>query len=284
MNKICRPYWLGIAVALVFPFVSPSAKESGMTGVFEEIVVTARKREETAQSVPIPISAVSEEVMETRNIVEVRDLEKLSPNTSIQYSSVNGSASEVFIRGIGQVNWSSTQDPKIGIYVNGVYLSRPQGGLFDFWDVDRVEILRGPQGTLFGRNTTAGLIHVVNKKPSLEREFDMQVGMGSDDHRTLGLTANVPVSDQVAFRFSVYDKQSDGFMENVLTGNDRGNENSTTWRASVLWEVEQFSAQASFDRFEADELGPLGSCRFTGPRQSLCRAGARANRRHLRGL
>ena len=265
MNKIRRAFLPGIAVALFFPFVSTAAEESGMTGVFEEIVVTARKREETAQSVPIPITAVSEEVMETRNIIEVRDLEKLSPNTSIQYSAVNGSASEVFIRGIGQVNWSSTQDPKIGIYVDGVYISRPQGGLFDLWDVERVEILRGPQGTLFGRNTTAGLIHIVNKKPGFEREFDMQVGMGSDDHRTLGLTANVPVSDQLAFRFSVYDKQTDGFIDNVITGEDRGNENSTTYRASVLWEVEQFSAQASFDRFEADERGPLGSCRFTGP-------------------
>ena len=265
MGKACTIQGVGLVIALLLPFGSAAAEESGATGVFEEIVVTARKREETAQSVPIPISAISEEVMETRNIVEVRDLEKISPNTSIQYSSVNGSASEVFIRGIGQVNWSSTQDPKIGIYVDGVYISRPQGGLFDLWDVERVEILRGPQGTLFGRNTTAGLIQIINKKPGFEQEFNVQAGMGGHDHRTLGMTVNLPASDNLAFRFSVYDKQTDGFIDNVLTGKDRGNENSTTYRASALLETEKFSAQASFDRFDADERAPLGSCRFTGP-------------------
>ena len=277
MIEMKKAYWLGVALLIAAPLGSPHAEEeSGAALVFEEIVVTARKREETAQSVPIPITAVSEEMMEARNIIEVRDLEKLSPNTSIQYSAVNGSASEVFIRGIGQVNWSATQDPKIGIYVDGVYISRPQGGLFDFWDVERVEILRGPQGTLFGRNTTAGLIQIVNKKPSFEREFNIQAGAGSDNHHTLGITANLPASESLAFRFSVYDKQTDGFIDNTITGKDRGNENSTSYRASVLWELDPFSAQLSFDRFEADERGPLGSCRFTGPSNPFTAGGLAA--------
>ena len=265
MNAAYKSLWPSLALATVFPIAPVAAEESGATGVFEEVVVTARKREESAQSVPIPITALSEQVMDARNIIEVRDLERLSPNTSIQNSAVNGSASEVFIRGIGQVNWSAPQDPKIGIYVDGVYLSRPQGGLFDLWDVERVEILRGPQGTLFGRNTTAGLIQIVNKKPGFERELDLKAGVGSDGHHTLGIAANVPVSDYLAFRFSAYDKATDGFIENSLTGKDRGNENSTTWRASALLDVERFSAQVSFDRFEADERGPLATCRFTGP-------------------
>ncbi len=273
MNTAYIPHGYCVALALLLPAGSWSAEESGATGVFEEIVVTARRREETAQSVPIPITAVSETVMDSRNIIEVRDLEKLAPNTSIQHSAVNGSTSEVFMRGIGQINWSATQDPKIGIYVDGVYLSRPQGGLFDFWDVDRVEILRGPQGTLFGRNTTAGLIHIVNKKPVFEREFDMKAGVGTDGHYTVGLTANVPVSDHLAFRVSVHDKETDGFIENALTGMDRGNENSTTWRASVLLDLERFSAQASFDRFDANERGPLSSCRFNGPENSFAAVG-----------
>lgn len=268
-----RVHWLIAALCLLSPMGAPVAQESEATGIFEEIVVTARKREETAQSVPIPITALSEEALESRNVIEIQDLEKLSPNTSIQYSAVNGTASEVFLRGIGQINWAATQDPKIGIYVDGVYLSRPQGGLFDLWDVERVEILRGPQGTLFGRNTTAGLIHVINKQPVFEREVDLHVGLGSDDHRTLGLTFNTPLLNNLALRFSVYDKETDGFIENVITGNDRGNENSTTYRASLLWQQERLSAQLSYDRFEADELGPLGSCRFTGPENPFAATG-----------
>lgn len=163
---------------------SQAAAESAADRVFEEVVVTARRREEAAQSVPIPITALSSEQLITRNIVDITDIEKLSPNTDISSSSVNGTATQVFIRGIGQVNWSSTQDPKIGIYVDGVYLSRPQGGLVDLMDVEQVEILRGPQGTLFGRNTTAGLIQIINKKPSQEKEVDIILGsvrMGIDD-------------------------------------------------------------------------------------------------------
>ena len=119
-----------------------SAEETERASVLEEVVVTARKREETAQSVPIPITALSGDLLERRNIRDITEVERLSPNTDISGSAVNNSATQVFIRGIGQVNWSATQDPKIGIYVDGVYLSRPQGGLLDLMDVERVEVLR----------------------------------------------------------------------------------------------------------------------------------------------
>ena len=143
---------------VLIPFTAFSAEEEASGGVLEEIIVTARKREETAQSVPIPISALSEAQMEARNITDIQDIERITPNLDFEYSSVNNNNTQVFLRGIGQVNWSTTQDPKIGIYIDGVYLSRPQGGLIDVMDLERVEVLRGPQGTLFGRNTTAGLI------------------------------------------------------------------------------------------------------------------------------
>ena len=141
---------------LWIPFFSITAEEEASGGVLEEVVVTARKREETAQSVPIPISALSETQLEARNITDLQDVERLTPNMNFTYSAVGNQNTQVFLRGIGQVNWSTTQDPKIGIYIDGVYLSRPQGGLVDLMDVERVEVLRGPQGTLFGRNTTAG--------------------------------------------------------------------------------------------------------------------------------
>ena len=141
------------------PTISFSADED--VSVFDEIVVTARKRAELSQSVPIPISALNEEQLEMRNIVELTDIEKLAPNLSIQLGAVNSTVLEVFMRGIGQSNWAVSHDPKIGLYTDGVYSARPQGGLVDLYDIQRVEVLRGPQGTLFGKNTTAGLINII---------------------------------------------------------------------------------------------------------------------------
>ena len=130
-------------------------EEQASAGGIEEVVVTARRREETAQSVPIPISALSGDRLESRGITEIQNVEQLTPNMSFNESVVARGTAQVFLRGIGQINWGPTQDPKVGIYVDGVYLGRPQGSVFDFIDIDRVEVLRGPQGTLFGRNTTA---------------------------------------------------------------------------------------------------------------------------------
>ncbi|NCF31979.1 MAG: TonB-dependent receptor [Proteobacteria bacterium] len=255
------------------PIAQAEETAAGANRFIEEVVVVARKREETAQSVPIPITALSEEQLDNRNITEIQDLEKLSPNTSINYSAVNGTAISVFMRGIGQTNWSATQDPKIGIYVDDVYLSRPQGGLLDMMDVNRVEILRGPQGTLFGRNTTAGLIQIINNKPTMESETSIRLGAGTRGHQRYGFTINRALSDTVAARVALFGKNTDGYIINSVTGKDRGNEDSLSYRASLLWDLEQFSALLTYDHFESDERAPLGSCRFTGPDSGMLAGG-----------
>ena len=117
---------------LTIPSFSYSAEEE--SSIFDEVVVTARKREESAQSVPIPISALDGDRLESRNITEIADVTKLTPNLNFSAQGINSTVTNVFLRGIGQSNWSETQDPKIGIYIDGVYLSRPQGGMFDLID------------------------------------------------------------------------------------------------------------------------------------------------------
>ncbi len=242
------------------------AEENSADPIFEEVVVTARKRQEGSQSVPIPISAINAEQLETRNLTEIRDIEKLSPNTDIDFSPSNGTSAMIFMRGIGQINWSGTQDPKIGIYVDGVYLSRPQGALVDFNDVERVEVLRGPQGTLFGRNTTAGLVHIINKKPnSTSFESDVTVGVGNDGQRKWGLMVNTPLSDQLSARLSVSGQQADGITINSITGNDRGNEDSKNARLALRWQNDSMDALLTYSRFEADERGALGTCDWVNP-------------------
>ncbi|SVC60026.1 uncharacterized protein METZ01_LOCUS312880, partial [marine metagenome] len=250
---------------LLFPYAILAADEEATGGVLEEIVVTARKREETSQSVPIPISALSEAQMEARNITDIQDVERITPNLDFENSVVNNNNTQVFLRGIGQVNWSTTQDPKIGIYIDGVYLSRPQGGLIDLMDLERVEVLRGPQGTLFGRNTTAGLIHLITKGPSQEQESYLKLGYGTDGHEMFGGMLNLPLSGNVAARFAMYSKETDGYMLNAYNGNMHGNENSSSYRASVARTGDVYNARFTYDRFESDILSVLGSCRPTGP-------------------
>ena len=276
-TRIGHPISVGCFIALSTFTGLPTvlASEDG-ANLIEEVVVTARRREEVAQDVPIPITALNQEQLIARNITEIRDIEKMSPNTSIQYSAVNGSATEVFIRGIGQTNWSATQDPKIGIYVDGVYLSRPQGGLLDLMDVAQIEVLRGPQGTLFGRNTTAGLIQIITNKPGFENEADISVGVGSDGHKNYGFTVNRVLSDNLASRFSLYAKETDGFITNSITGKDRGNEDSLSYRGSLLGTFGDVTARLTYDHFEADERAPLGTCRFTGPESGMTAGGLSA--------
>lgn len=265
----------GLAVAGMLMISPGHASENGADAI-EEVIVTARRREEAVQDVPIPITALNQEQLISRNITEIKDIEKMSPNTSIQYSAVNGSAAEVFIRGIGQTNWSSTQDPKIGIYVDGVYLSRPQGGLLDLMDVARVEVLRGPQGTLFGRNTTAGLIQIISNKPSFENEAEIRLGVGNEGHQNYGLMVNRVLTDNIASRFAIYAKETDGFITNSLSGMDRGNEDSLSYRGSLLGTFDDFTARFTYDHFEADERAPLGTCRFTGPENGMTAGGLSA--------
>ena len=256
---------------LTIPSFTISAEEE--TSIFDEVVVTARKREESAQSVPIPISALDGDRLESRNITEIADVTKLTPNLNFAAQGINSTVTNVFLRGIGQSNWSETQDPKIGIYIDGVYLSRPQGGMVDLIDVDRVEVLRGPQGTLFGRNTTAGLIHIITKDPTEALEGFANLGVGTEGHVVMRGVLNVPMGDKLSARFAVMSKETDGFIKNQITGKDQGNEDSQSIRASFKYSGDNYNARFTFDHFESDELAMLSSCRFIAPENGALATG-----------
>ena len=254
-----------IASVLLMPYSIFSAEgneEEASSSIFDEVVVTARKREEAAQSVPIPITALGAAQLAGRNITEIKDIEKLTPNMQFDAQGINSTVTNVFLRGIGQTNWSATQDPKIGIYIDGVYLSRAQGGLVDLMDIERVEVLRGPQGTLFGRNTTAGLVHIITKAPSDEIEGMVSLGIGTANHEVVRGMLNLPVSERVSARFSIMSKETDGFIINMATGDKQGNEDSQSMRASLMYTGEIYDSRFTYDRFRSNELAMLGSCRF----------------------
>ena len=234
--------------------------------VIEELVVTARRREETVQEVPIPVTALSSEGLRDRAADDLTDLTRLTPNMNFNVSGVARNTSSVFLRGIGQVNWAPSQDPKIGTYVDGVYLGRPQGGQFDFLDVDRVEVLRGPQGTLFGRNTTAGLVHIITNRPTDEFDYSVGAGIGNDNARRVEGMLNLPLNDVLAARLAVQHREADGYVRNVGTGEDWGDENSTMARLSFRWTPnDRAHADLIIEAYRADETALLASCEWGGP-------------------
>src|SRR5690606_23245260 len=156
----------------------------------EEFVVTARKRVESLQETPIAISAFSADALERQQIESTVDLDQVSPN--LQFASYgpltgNNAAAQVYIRGIGQSDGSSGVDPGVGLYIDDVYMGRSVGGVMEFRDIDSVQVLRGPQGTLFGRNTIGGAVLLTTKLPGDEFGGTIRVGVGDrSEERRVG--------------------------------------------------------------------------------------------------
>ena len=172
--------------------------------VLEEIVVTARRREERLQSTPSSVSAFSAGELEMKLVGSIQDISRFTPNLMVNTAGVSPSQGIIYIRGIGEADQFNTLDPAVGTYIDGIYLGRVQGSVFDLVDVERIEVLRGPQGTLFGRNTIGGVINVVTASPSMDPSTDMSFTYGNDERVGIKAAINRPlVDDTLFFRGSV---------------------------------------------------------------------------------
>src|ERR1700688_2930292 len=172
-----------------------STAQSGPTGGLEEIVVTAQRRSENVQNVPIAISAFTAETLQSRNLVDVRAIGNLSPGVNLDAGapfSGDRSVLSASIRGIGQDDFAFNLNPGVGVYLDGVFLARTIGANQNLLDVDRIEILKGPQGTLFGANTIGGAISIVTHTPGNESRFIAQATGGSFNRRDVSFTADLP--------------------------------------------------------------------------------------------
>lgn len=222
---------LAIAIAAVSPF---SAIQVNASSLMEEVVVTAQKREENLQSVPISISAFSGDALKEMGAESVSDLGRATAGVSMNNESVTQPAYNV--RGIQTDDFTVGSDPAVALYVDGVYAARGAGAEIPLDDVERIEILKGPQGTLFGRNATGGAINYITKKPSLEGQEGSVTGSVGDFSRTkLDFTYNTPLSDTVAIRVGGSVNRRDGYLENA-NGRDLNDIDSQSFRASILWE------------------------------------------------
>jgi len=225
----------------------------------QEVVVTAERREETAQRTPLAITALSVEQLETQGVRTVSDLTTVVPG--IQIGSVGGSV-EIAVRGIGSTNNTEVGDPAVAFNVDGVYMARPRSAAGLFFDLERVEVLRGPQGTLYGRNATAGSFNVITRKPTGVYEANAQVELGNFSLIRASGAANLPVSDKVAVRAAFQVSKRDGYTDNAPV-EDYNDEDAFALRLHVLLKpTEDFSLLLSGDYFRNDYVGtasgPLG--------------------------
>lgn len=225
----------------------------------EEVVVTARKREESVQDTPIAVSAFTGEGLELRGVTDIASLDNFSPNLVLNRSPSNSgvTSAAVYIRGIGQNDFVPVIDPGVGIYVDGVYLGRSVGGVMDLLDIERVEVLRGPQGTLFGKNTIGGAVSLTSKLPNEEFSGKADVKVGTDDRLNVRGTLNIPLSDNFFTRISLASFQQDGHVERVFDGKDLGDDDTIAAKVSARWIVnDDIDINFSFDYTRDDENGP----------------------------
>ncbi|HZF25697.1 MAG TPA: TonB-dependent receptor [Steroidobacteraceae bacterium] len=196
--------------------VEPPQTES--VSALEEITVTAQKRSENLQVVPIAISAFTSDELGTYSIRDLSDVAKLTPNVTLDAGSFAGGSRSVlsaFIRGIGQSDFAFNFDPGVGVYLDGVYLGRTVGANVGLLDVERVEVSKGPQGTLFGRNTIGGAINVVTREPSDKFNFTGEVTGGSFQRLDVNAFADMPISDTVRSSLAFSSQSREGYLKRI---------------------------------------------------------------------
>ena len=215
----------------------------------EEVVVTARRRSERLQDVPISISAFSGEALENQGAVDITALQQQTPNLTLQIARGSNSTLIAFIRGVGQQDPVWGFEPGVGLYIDDVYVARPQGAVLDIFDVERVEVLRGPQGTLYGRNTIGGAIKYVTRRLGNDFEAKFRGAYGSYDQRDLIGQVTIPIGATLSLGAAFATYHRDGFGENLFTGAEHYNKRVKAGRLSLEWNA----TDRIFFRLSADQ-------------------------------
>ena len=202
----------------------------------DDIVVTARRRAESLQDVPVAVTAVSGEQLEARGALDITELARSTPSLTLNAARGSNSTLISFIRGVGQQDPLWGFDPGVGLYIDDVYVARPQAAVLDIFDVERVEVLRGPQGTLYGRNTIGGAIkYVTSRIDADEPEGRLRASYGSYNQRDVIASAQLPFSDEFKVSAALARYLRDGYGKNLNTGNEHYNKDVTAFRASAEW-------------------------------------------------
>lgn len=212
------------------------AQDAEPTSSVEDIIVTARRTEESAQKTPLALTAFSGETLERTGAQQVTDLQGAVPNLNLVQGRGSSNSTNIYIRGVGQPDALQTFDPAVGVYVDDVYYSRIRGSQFDLLDLERVEILRGPQGTLYGKNTIGGAMKLVSRRPGQEFRARASAAYGDYDLMEFQGAVSGPVTDTLALGLSALHSERGGYVTDPVTGAEYNDKNTSAARASLAWD------------------------------------------------
>ena len=269
-------------IFMVLPLAFSLNIHSQSAGVLEEVVVTAQKKEENLQDTPIAITAITESTIDDLDLANVVDLAGMAPNVHIINTPSNNTAATIAMRGGTTINPAITWEPTVGMYLDGVYLGKGQGSIFDVVDLERVEILRGPQGTLYGRNTLGGAINLISKKPSGEG-MSAKVTLGNYGLRQSQLIADYEIGENIFTKVILNNKKRGGYVTNaaspyqaaqgvvpntVADHLELNTIDSKGYKFTVAYEGDKTSFNLTLDQTDQDNIPPFAQLTNTIPNWS----------------
>lgn len=217
------------------PTLAQQATQTEQASNVDDVVVTARRREESLKDVPVAVTAVSSERLEQTGAADITTLQAQTPNATVQVARGTNSTLTTFIRGVGQQDPLWGFEPGVGLYIDDVYVARPQGAVLDIFDIERLEVLRGPQGTLYGRNTIGGAIKYVTKRLGPDPELTLKGAYGSYNQVDLIASGSAPITETLRIGGAIARYTRDGYGTNLNTGAEHYNKDVTAGRLSVEW-------------------------------------------------
>ncbi|MNI14195.1 Pesticin receptor precursor [compost metagenome] len=240
MNRLVKTALLAGAAFGVMASAAQAQVQAAPAGeqasAVDDIIVSARRRDEALKDVPVAVSAFSSEQLEQKGAADITELTRTAPSLTLQAARGSNSTLISFIRGVGQQDPLWGFEPGVGLYMDDVYVARPQAAVLDIFDIQRIEILRGPQGTLYGRNTIGGAIKYVTKRIDAdEPEGQIRASYGSYNQRDLVASAELPFNDKFGVSAAVARYLRDGYGTNLNTGNEHYNKDVTAARLSAEW-------------------------------------------------
>ena len=261
--RLCATGAAAIAVGTLFWIAGPANAQQSASAqaMLEEVVVTARRREESLQDLPLSVSAITADAMQAQGIYDIMDISDHVPNVNFTNTGRRG-VTAIFIRGIGNDSPGHLQPVGAGTYIDGHYLPNTVGNMLNTVDIERIEVLRGPQGTLFGKNTTGGAINIVSAKPGPEFEASALARAASFGQLDLRGTVNIPLSDTVAARFSYANESSDGYYYNRTLESDWGATDINAFSAALRFTPDDnWTIDLGFRGNYQDDHNAPGQCR-----------------------
>jgi len=267
---------LGLAGApalLAFGFTAAAQAPSGVaaeqdaSGLIEEIVVTSRRRQESQQDVPLSVTAFGAERIEQVTPQTLRDFDGFIPTMYIGMNTAGPGASALYVRGVGYPDIEKTQSPQVGVIVDGIQIGSSTGQLIDTFDVESIEVNRGPQGVLFGKNTIGGNVVVNRVRPQFnESGARLAVELGNFDSRIIKGRINIPlIDDALALKVGAISRERDGFYDNITLGGSAGDVDFASYTTALRWApTDSFNAILTYDRIRDRSQIPPQDPRFNG--------------------